>query len=45
MEAWRQWRTGEKKKLVEQNEKSTHLTLTGVLMEDVYAHLPFGEGF
>ena len=33
MEAWRQWRAGEKKKLVEHNEKRIDLTPTGLLME------------
>ena len=40
MEAWRQWRAGEKKKLVEHNEKRIDLTPTGLLMEGDYTQNP-----
>jgi hypothetical protein len=44
MEAWRQWLLGIEKNRV--NEKPRiDLTPTGLLMEGLYDHLPFGQSF
>ena len=41
MEGWRQWLTRPEKNLVQQKNKITHLTPTGLLMEGVITSLRF----
>jgi hypothetical protein len=40
MEAWRQWLLGRRKNFVQQKNKRTHLTPTGLLMEGDYTFPP-----